>query len=135
MRVMVMWLKMEIILFIKLSPLFWIILYNSINKLPEKQFRIPIIQPSWCGGESFPHKAHYVPLLSQTACCVTRLHAHPAMAMATRCPRPYRGKATPHPWGSHFLCIMMDPSLNMCDITELTWLFKHCIPRVNSEKS
>ena len=115
-------------------PIWWIIIYISINIPAEQQLRVPIIQPSGCDGDSFPHEAHHTPLHSQRGCCVTRFNECHAIALATRGVGPFRRKATLPTLGPPDLYIMMALSQNMSGILGSTWFFKHCIPGIQSIK-
>lgn len=50
------------------------------------------------------------------------------IAMATRWPGPFRGKATPTTLGPPALNIMMALSPNMCDTSGSMRFFKQCLP-------
>ena len=133
MRVVVMRLKMEIILFVK--SIWWILLYLSIHIPLEQHLRVPIAQHSWCEDETFPHAVHHTPLFSQRGCFVTRLEECNIIAMETSLPGPLREKASPSILGPPALFIVMALSLNTCGTSGSTYFLKLCIPWMHSIKS
>jgi len=96
----------------------------SINISPEKQFRVPIVQPSRCEDESIPpatlHALHRVPVGPQASMGIIHL------------PWTCRGKATWPKLGPLALYIIVVVSLNMCGHSDSTFYFKTCIPETHS---
>ena len=48
--------------------------YVSVNKSPEPQIRVPIIQPSMCEPVSFPNGFQHVAFLLHGSNCVSKLN-------------------------------------------------------------
>lgn len=110
-------------------PTIWyIILYISINIIPEQELRFPYSNTQSTKGERFLHAAQHEPHISQNGSWAKRLDECYAISVATYWPRTFRGKSTPYNLGLPTLYIIMSLSPNMCGSSGSIFFFQNLHP-------
>lgn len=135
MRVVMMRLKMEIVLFVKLYHSSDGSSFTSVSTYLQNNISGCLSSNPWGVSVSASHMGPIMPLSSHRVFCVTRLDGHHSIALAIRGPGLFKGKATLPILGPTALYMMIALSPNMCGTSGSMRFCKHFIPWIHSIKS